>query len=132
MFFVYDDGAADDVEQSRCGRDVFGAGILAFAECGHALPENAGSVGHGANDGSSGTESALDLRGVNGCSDGDYQLLGRDFVGNLFGEFLDDLRLDAKENDVRAIDGGNVVGGHVDAEFVGEFVRAGFMGDGGA
>ena len=73
----------------------------------------------------------LDVAGRDGCGDGNDQRSFGEFRANLFEDFADDLRLDAKENNVRVFYRLAVVGPNLDGEIFAE--RSGFFGvaDGG-
>ena len=69
---------------------------------------------------------------MDGSRDRDYQLLGRDFVADLLSQFLNHLRLDAKENDVCALDCSPVVSCDCHAKLVRKIMSARFVRDCGA
>src|SRR5579872_2779862 len=110
---------------------MLGLCVLSFADRGHALAENAWSVGHGSNYSCPRAQRAFDLRSMHGCGDRNDKLVGGNFVADLFHQLLHNLGLHADEDNVSAFDGREIVGGDSDSELVGKFVSATFVSDGG-
>ena len=93
--------------------------------------EHGGRVGHGADDAEVFAGALLDGSRGDGGREGDDEFVRGQGGANLLDEGGDLDRLDAKENDVRLVRGGEIVGGDVDAVLGGEGERALRMGNGG-
>jgi hypothetical protein len=105
--------------------------VSAAADSGHAAANGGASIGHDADDGNLVADALLDVSRRHGRSDRDDERVFAEFRLDLFEDLVNDLRFDAKKNDVGVFDGFAIVGRNGDVEFFGEIGRFLFMANGG-
>ena len=104
--------------------------MSAGADAGHAAVDDGTGVGHGANHGNFFVGALFDVRRGNGCGNRNNERVFTKSRLDFLEDLTNDLGLYGQENDIGVFDGGAIVRGDVDAEFLRKIGGFFFVADG--